>query len=256
MTEIPDLFDSDIDEGTVDEELVPLVEPEDDADDLVETSEVVGEPTDDADRWFVQTGSTCVPATLTQIVAEYTGRSITDEQALTELALELGLGFTEDGDFSGMTEFGAEALLESVGIPATVYSSLTVDDLVSYLAEDRSVGLFVDADEVWEATGQGPDEEEGTTQGEASDHILLLTGIDVERGVAYLNDTGSPEGKMLEIPLEDLVDAWADGGFAAIVCDQPAPDDLPASPVPGGTTVAALTDGPWALLAAFVRARP
>ena len=41
-------------------------------------------------------------------------------------------------------------------------------------------------------------------------HAVVITGIDDEAGVVYINDPGFPDGAGLEIPLDQFEDAWED----------------------------------------------
>jgi hypothetical protein len=59
----------------------------------------------------------------------------------------------------------------------------------------------------------------------AADHALVLTGIDVANGTAVLSDPGSPTGNLETVPLETLLDAWADSGNAMVVTDTAPPAD-------------------------------
>ena len=129
---------------------------------------------------------------------------------------------------------GALTLLEDAGVPASIEVGQGVDTLVDYLTEGRRVMLAVDSGEIWEGEA---------TEDEAADHAVVITAIDTERGVAVLSDPGHPEGDMMEVPLEVLEDAWADSGYAAVVCDQPAGE---AAFVPAFETSETTSAGPGA----------
>jgi hypothetical protein len=178
-----------------------------------------------------------VPASVAMIVSAYTGDALLTEEQFVEMASDLGLFGVDYADASvGMTVDNALVLLEAAGVPA----DLVVGDMGSLteaLEEGRGVMLFVDSGEIWHG-------EEGSANG--TDHALVVTGIDTENGVAYLSDPGHPDGNMMQVPLSVLEDAWEDGGFTMIVCDEPAPRHTgeDASPQP----TASLTDAPWAML--------
>lgn len=185
-------------------------------DGYVVDGQLVGDPVDAAEHWFQQaTNGFCVPASVAQIVAEYTGIAFVDELDFVALANEMHL-FTvgPDGEPS-MTQHGALRLLQAAGVPADLVYANT-SSLEGYLAEGRGVMAFVDSGELW----YGEDVEDDTV-----DHAVLVTGVDTERGVVYLSDPGDPDGNAREYPLELFEDAWADGGGQAVVCDEPAPDD-------------------------------
>ena len=206
----------------------------------VADGQLVGDPAGDAEHWFEQSANGyCVPSSIAQIVAEYSGTHYADESAFVARANALHL-FTYGPDGApSMGIDGAQELLEDAGVPADIEIGIGVDTLVGYLAEGRRVMLAVDSDEIW----YGREDEA------AVDHAVVLTGIDTARGVAILSDPGTPDGNMLEVPLDVLADAWADGGNTALVCDYPpgevpgtefvavAPAVLPAGDTPAGAAL-------------------
>jgi hypothetical protein len=188
---------------------------------LVNGGQLVGDPVGDAEHWFNQAANGyCVPSSIAQIVSEYSGAHHADESAFVARANALNLFTVGPDGVPTMGVDGAHTLLEDAGVPASIEVGIGVDTLVGYLADGRRVMLAVDSDEIWY----------GTEDRAAADHAVVLTGIDTARGVAILSDPGTPDGNMMEVPLDVLTDAWADGGNTALVCDQPpgAPD-FPAS---------------------------
>ena len=195
----------------------PPVDPVDpDPVNWVEEGRLVGDPTGDAEHWFVQAqNGFCVPASVAQIVAEYTGQDFADEEHFVERTNELGLFVYDSEGIPGMTANGALELLESYGVPAELTVG-SVDTLAQSLEDGRRVMLFVDSGEIW----YGEDVEDN-----AADHAITVTGIDYERGVVIISDTGDPNGNMNELSIADFEDAWADSGYAMVQCDEPAPQD-------------------------------
>jgi hypothetical protein len=193
---------------------------------LVSGGQLVGDPAGDAEHWFTQAANGyCVPSSIAQIVSEYTGAHHADESAFVARANALNLFTIGPDGAPSMGIDGAHALLEDAGVPASIEIGIGVDTLVGYLAEGRRVMLAVDSDEIWY----------GVEDQDAVDHAVVLTGIDTARGVAILSDPGTPDGNMMEVPLDVLADAWADGGNAALVCDSP----------PGSTALPATPDEPF-----------
>ncbi|OJF13485.1 cysteine peptidase family C39 domain-containing protein [Couchioplanes caeruleus] len=193
--------------------------------------QLVGDPAGDAAHWFEQAANGyCVPSSIAQIVSEYSGSHHADESAFVARANALHLFTIGPDGVPSMGIDGAHALLEDAGVPADIEIGIGVDTLVGYLAEGRRVMLAVDSDEIW----YGREDEA------AADHAVVLTGVDTTRGVAILSDPGTPDGNMLEVPLDVLADAWADGGNAALVCDYP-PGEVPGPAFvdaePGGPVV-------------------
>ena len=79
-------IDPGVDPGT---EALP-VEPSEPRSEFVSDGQLVGDPTGDSEHWFEQAvNGFCVPASVAQIVSEYTGEHHADEQHFIERANEL-----------------------------------------------------------------------------------------------------------------------------------------------------------------------
>ncbi|WP_020109921.1 C39 family peptidase [Nocardia sp. 348MFTsu5.1] len=189
----------------------PSAEPEENAGDADEYSE----------HWFLQAeDGTCVPASVAQIVAEYTGEDIQSEEAFVRMAQENG--YFAGGDVSnGMSIYAAADLLEQNGIPATVETG-TMSDLSTALDEGRGVLLYVDSGEYWDPEQEEVDEARGRDQG--GDHCVVVSEIDYDKGVVYLSDPGHPDGDRMEVPLDEFEEAWGDADNTMIVCDESSPN--------------------------------
>ncbi|OZD18283.1 hypothetical protein CH253_17615 [Rhodococcus sp. 06-156-3C] len=183
---------------------------------------VHGNPVQWTIDWFYQqVDGYCGPAVVGQLVAEYTGANITDPQHLVDRAVELGLLSAED-PAAGMTLPDIERLLEDQGVPATI-SSGSLDDLRARLGDGHAVIAMVDSGEIWQPSREGAEDN-------TPDHVLVVAGIDDERGVVILSDPGVPNGSHLEVPIEQFEQAWADSGNQMLVADHPDPDLIPAAP--------------------------
>ena len=199
------------------------------ADALVVDGQLVGDPVGDAEHWFNQAANGyCVPSSVAQIVSEYTGQHFADEDAFVALANELHLFDVGPDGVPSMSLDGALRLLEASGVPASIDPAGTVDELVEHLDEGRRIILAVDSGEIWGTEVAG----DTALEFDAADHAVVLTGIDLDRGVAILSDPGTPDGNMSEIPLDVLVDAWADADNGMVVCDT-APGEAQVAAVPG-----------------------
>ncbi|RVW04440.1 C39 family peptidase [Rhodococcus spongiicola] len=162
--------------------------------------------------WFFQQfDGYCGPSAVAQVVSQYTGAEITDPQQLVDRAIDLGL---MDDPSLGMTLADIETLLEDQGVPATITTS-SLDDLRDRLDAGYGVIAMVDSGEIWQTD---PDSED-----DLPDHVLVVAGIDDNRGVVILSDPGIPTGNQLEVPIAQFEDAWADGDHLMLITD--APDD-------------------------------
>ncbi|MET4610634.1 putative double-glycine peptidase [Rhodococcus sp. PvR044] len=207
LDDIPDLTDPDPQPPTSGDPAVDATAPG------IDDDGVHGSPVAWTLNWFYQqVDGYCGPSAVAQVVAQYTGASITDPGQLVDRAVELGLM----GDpAEGMSLPNIEALLEDQGVPATLTDG-SLDDLRERLDNGYGVIAMVDSGEIWH-----PDQERG--EDDTADHVLVVAGIDDKRGVVILSDPGVPSGNQLEVPIEQFEDAWADSGHQMLVTD--APDD-------------------------------
>lgn len=219
-----------------------------------DSTSLVGDPFGDAELWFEQAvNGTCAPSAIAQIVSEYTGQTFTNEEEFATWAVENGvMEVLPDGTTTGMYAPDIVDMLEAYDVPAELEDGLEIQDLKEMLADDVGVAVMVDADEYWGPMyGYDPGPENN-----AINHIVMLTGIDEDKGVVYVNDTGTPDGEAMEIPIEYFEDAWEDGNNQAVVCDEPAPDTAAStvgSGLPQSDSVSSLLEGKWAMLPVVLR---
>lgn len=241
--------------------------PTDPTDPTVVDGQIIGDPFAYGDDWFYQSfNGSCVPAVVAQIFSQYTGEQVTDLD-FVELANQEGAWVVGPDGVPGLYPEGAAELLEAAGIPATHKEFQDINDLAGYLEPPpHAVMVAVDADVFW--------------YGESADqvnHAVLITGIDVQNGIVYISDTGTPDGNMMEVSLDDFLEAWEVGNSQIVVTDvsvdefqaqagSPAgpgsPEDV-YDPQPGdiGSKAANLdavagwvSDNKWALIPAVIEA--
>jgi hypothetical protein len=218
---------------------------------------IIGDPAEVSEHWFQQAANGfCAPASVAQIVSSYTGQQFTDEQAFVQLANQLGVWQVGPDGAPGLTIDGALTLLEASGVPAAMVVDGDLEMLAGYLDAGHGIMVGIDSGEVW--TGEA-------TEDHTADHMVVVAGIDTERGVVLLSDPGVPNGNLEEVPIDVFLDAWADSDNTMIVAEDPAPQDAPApaddslgAAAPATTSqgitsqVAAATAstvaGPWVLL--------
>ena len=155
------------------------------------------------------------------VIADVTGVPLPSNESVVERALDLGLiDYDEDADldqaWSGMTDAQIIELIESYGVDVTLTHDNTIDDLAAALDEGHSVMVGVDADEAWYGT-----DDDASDGGQGVDHELVVTGVDTENGLVYLNDPALPDGAGVVVPLEQFMDAWADDNYGMITTDLP-----------------------------------
>ena len=110
---------------------------------------------------------------------------------VVDLANQLGLlGPT------GMSLEGGVALLDHWGVDADVRTG-TIDDLRTLLDQGTPVIIGLDADDLY---GQG---DQPFADDLTSGHAVVITGIDDEAGVVYVNDPGFPDGAGVAVSISE-----------------------------------------------------
>lgn len=224
-----DVDDVDGDEPFVDPSVVdPFEDSTDDPDDGIH-----GDP--QAEIEFHQTqgaDNTCLPTSVSMVATELLGEHI-DQADVAQMAEDHGfMGET------GMTMDGGVTLLNDLGLDAELHTGGTLDDLRTALDGDTDVIIGLDAADLYSGDG-GPFD-----QGMLSGHAVVITGIDDEAGVVYINDPAFPDGAGVEIPIDQFEDAWTDSDHAMITVADPVPEDetVDATTVSTDDTATAPTD--------------
>ncbi|MFN8021083.1 MAG: C39 family peptidase [Acidimicrobiales bacterium] len=213
----------------------------DDADDTDDG--VHGDPMAEVPYHQAQVGpNDCLPTSVAMVLSEATGVEV-PQGDVVDLANQLGLlGPT------GMSLEGGVALLDHWGVDADVRTG-TIDDLRTLLDQGTPVIIGLDADDLY---GQG---DQPFADDLTSGHAVVITGIDDEAGVVYVNDPGFPDGAGVAVSISEFEDAWVDSGNSMIVADTDATSVVPDAATEGAATGAseavteATTDrGGWDLV--------
>jgi hypothetical protein len=152
----------------------------------------------------------CLPTSAAMVATEILGVHVPQSE-IVALAVERGL--LGDG---GVTLEGGAQLLEHFGLRAEVQTG-SMDSLRGLLDADKQIIIGLDADDL-HGDGDRPFHDE-LVMG----HAVVITGIDDDAGLVYLNDPGLSDGAGVSISIADFADAWRDGHNAMVVVD--APDD-------------------------------
>lgn len=191
------------------------------------------------EHWFQQAeNGTCLPASIAQIVSEYTGVEYGNEAAFVQLATEMGM-FDPNHPEQGMSPEDGADVLDAAGVPATYTPNMSLAELALDLESGRGVICIVDSGEIWYGE---------STEDNTADHAVVVTAIDVERQTVILSDPGAPGGEHEEVPLGLFLNAWADSGNAAIVCDEPAPEETSGGTGSSAVDSAVHSEAGWVLL--------
>ncbi len=193
---------------------------DDSGEDVDDDPDVHGDPMEEIPYHQAQVGpNDCLPTSVAMVLSEVTGAEV-PQGDVVDLANELGL-LSE----TGMSLEGGLQLLDHYGVEAEVQSG-TVDDLRTMLDNGDQIIIGLDSDDLY---GQG---DAPFADDLVAGHAVVITGIDDEAGVVYINDPGFPDGAGVAISIEAFEDAWADSGSSMIVAeaaDTEADDDSAGS---------------------------
>ena len=168
---------------------------------------VHGEPMTDIEYHQAQVGpNDCLPTSVAMVLTEVLGDEV-PQGDVVDLANELGiLGPT------GMSIEGGVQLLEHWDVDASVETG-SMDDLRAMLDADKPVIIGLDSDDLY---GQG---DAPFADDFVAGHAVVITGIDDEQGLVYINDPGFPDGAGVAIPIEQFEDAWTDADHQMIAVE-------------------------------------
>jgi hypothetical protein len=158
---------------------------------------------EDETHWFEQnTPYTCAPSAMTEVLSDFFDLHDGAETDVANWARAQGL--LEEG--SGMDLPGMVEVFNHYEVPAHIETG-TWESVDAYLSDGKAVILAVDPSKYWG---------DGNTPG---GHAVRIIDVDLDRGVAILSDSGTPDGKGLEVPLSELEAGWNIQGHQMIVTD-------------------------------------
>jgi len=177
---------------------------------------VHGDPMAEIPYHQAQVGSNdCLPTSVAMVLSEITGEDV-PQGDVVDLANELQLlGPT------GMSIEGGIALLDHYGVDAEVETG-TIDELRTMLDNGDQIIIGLDSDDLYGAGDQPFDDDL------VAGHAVVITGIDDEAGVVYINDPGFPDGAGVAISIDAFEDAWTDADHSMIVAEGDSTDDATA----------------------------
>ncbi len=174
---------------------------------------VHGDPMAEIPYHQAQVGSNdCLPTSVAMVLSEITGAEV-PQGDVVDLANELQLlGPT------GMSIEGGVALLDHYGVDAQVETG-SIDELRTMLDNGDQIIIGLDSDDLYGA-GDQPFADDMV-----AGHAVVITGIDDEAGVVYINDPGFPDGAGVAISIDEFEDAWTDANHEMIVAGGHAADE-------------------------------
>ena len=161
-------------------------------------------------------------------VADVVGQ-LTGHEPL-QVGIELRGLFTPSSDhqgsiyeFDGTSPQDMVALLQNYGVASDLTTGNTMGGLEQDLAAGHKVIAGLNAETIWNyPAGQG--------QRSQADHAVVVTGVDTANDVVHLNDSGTPDGRDEQVPLDTFTQAWATGNNLLIVTQATGYGTLPWAP--------------------------
>ncbi|BBY07343.1 C39 family peptidase [Mycobacterium noviomagense] len=176
--------------------------------------QMYGDPQAAAPYWRYQHGQDCGLMSAADVIGQLTGKEP------SETAVVLRGVFTKSqvhhGDiyhFDGTSPQDLVVLLGKYGIQSNLTTGNTMQTLEQDLAGGHKVIAGVNAETIWNyPPGQG--------QRTNADHAVVVTGVDTRSDIVHLNDSGTPNGRDEQIPMDTFSQAWATGDNLLIVTQQ------------------------------------
>jgi hypothetical protein len=187
------------------------------------SEEMYGNPQQESAYWEEQSHpEDCVEMSTADVVGQLTGDEPT-EQSITTLALDTPSD-VHGGDIysptGGTYLQDAQELLSHYGVNSQYYSDQSgspsgLATLEKALADGGRPIVAVDGPRIWDAIGDNA----GADPGQA-DHAVVVTGVDTQTGMVYLNDSGAPNGREEAVPIDVFMSAWSTSGHSMVVADE------------------------------------
>lgn len=199
-----------------------------------------GDPETNKQYWQAQSYQNCVLMSSAMIINQLKNTpEIPDEEAIILKAQELesvvnpGNPMYVDTTQDGVNIKDAVKLLDAYGVAATVTEydktegNLALRAVAFALEEKKAVSVGLHGETIWSAVENRP----MPTGANAADHQVVVTGIDFDERVVYLNDSGFAEqGKNMKVPLDAFMKAWQTDDYETIIAELKQPNTSETDP--------------------------
>jgi hypothetical protein len=198
-------------------------------------AELYGNPEKAAPYWQHQQLDNCVLMATADMVGELTGKKISEFEitavaTVTPSVVHPGtiyvppIGSLDDPNQGmGTDPVDVLRLLQHYDLTGKLGGDLAkgtkdkfvvqtgMDALAQYLKDGHKIMAIVNAQTIW-----------GDTKGpyDKANHALVVTGIDTDKGIVHLNDSGNPKGRDFQVKTATFEKAWATSGQSIVVTDQ------------------------------------
>lgn len=181
-----------------------------------------GDPAAAAKYWRLQAFDDCALMASADVVGQITGTE-PSERAIIKVAQNtpstahpgsIYIIPTNSHDGGGtdrldlprlLAHYGVEVKMTDADDAAETGVATGMQALEEYLDGGHAVIVSLNAEMIWGQPIESKDDEGNPV----SDHAVVVTGVDTARNVVHLNDSGTPEGKDEQIPLQLFAQAWA-----------------------------------------------
>lgn len=182
-----------------------------------------GDPAAAAQWWRLQEYDDCVLMASADVVGQLTGTEPSEEAVIatahaTPSTIHPGPIYTLPSDNghpgNGTNKWDIPTLLAHYGVEAKATNldeaesngtATGIEALKHYLGSGHAVIVSVNAEMIW---GE-PIEDKDDDGNPASNHSLVVTGVDTANGVVHLNDSGIERGSDEQVSLDLFTKAWA-----------------------------------------------
>ena len=174
--------------------------------------DVVGDPSASMTHWRQQPDATsCALHSQMFIIEEFTGQDIDFNQFAHDAQAN---GWYGPG---GTQPLNLNKMLDYYGIENEMSFHNDISDIEECLNEGGRVVVAVNADEYWHGQNTG-DLFSPTARANHAVEVIGIDYSDPDNPMVILNDSGTPDGRGLMVPLDDFMDAWEDSACQMVKC--------------------------------------
>lgn len=189
-----------------------------------------------SEYWQKQSYGDCQMMATAAVIGQLTQSTPPTEQAIlteasqTKSVVHRGNIWDFSDPDSGTNSEDAVVLLKNHGITAELSSFdgdkatfanglLQFEKLKVALAQGKAVMTSVNANTLWAASAFGGDGSSFTDP----NHSIVVIAVDATNGKVMVNDSGTPDGRAMEVPLGAFLWGWQSTGFDLIVAQLAEP---------------------------------
>lgn len=197
-----------------------------------------GDPETNQQYWRAQSSQNCVLMSTAMVIGQLTGTSPTEEEIVEEAVATDSVANPGHKMYQGLqSQDGVDVkdavkLLENHGITATLTEydksegNLALRAMAFALDEKKAVSVGLHGGTIWAAVENKP----LPVGVSASDHQVVVTGVDFDERVVYVNDSGfAEEGQNMKVPLDAFMKAWQTDDYETIIAEL-APAEAASGP--------------------------